>query len=52
MKAATLLRLTSYGTLKIDQDSLISCTSTENKQLLYENHEVRLLADLFQKRRR
>ncbi len=38
--------LTSYGTLKIDRDNLMmSCTSTEDKQLLYENREVRLHSD-------
>ncbi len=38
--------LTSYGTLKIDRDTLMmSCTSTEDKQILYENREVRLHAD-------
>jgi len=38
--------LTSYGTLKIDRDNLMmSCTSTEDNQILYENREVRLHAD-------
>ena len=38
--------LTSYGTLKIDRDNLMmSCTGTEDKQLLYENREVSLYSD-------
>jgi hypothetical protein len=38
--------LTSYGTLKIDRDTLMmNCTSSEGEQFLYENREVRLHAD-------
>ncbi|MCB1109413.1 MAG: hypothetical protein KDK64_00375 [Chlamydiia bacterium] len=38
--------LTSYGTLKLDRENLrMSCTSTEDQQLIYENQELRLYAD-------
>lgn len=38
--------LTSYGTLKLDRDDLlVSCISPGENQLIYENNEVRLLAD-------
>jgi len=38
--------LTSYGTMKLDREELkMSCTSDDQKQLIYENQEVSLHAD-------